>query len=175
MTMNGRAAIAMTLFLVSDLTAQVRVVRYADDRLVGISEVDALVTVAGADAGCGVQRERLQTLVVHRLGTARIPATLSEKNRSSPFSLVVDLRVEQAGDLCVAAVTTELVAEVSGIPETDRQPADGNWGSLLVGYMPLVHDKALVIAPAIQHDAAVRSAVDTQVAAIAARIRSANP
>ena len=108
------------------------------------------------------------------LRRAGVSATLSEVARSSPYSLVIEVHTAPAGELCASAIATEVVAEVSGIPEADRFAPPGRWGSLLVGAMPLLSEKALVIRNGVEHDAAVRGALEQQVAAMAARIRSAN-
>ena len=166
---------AATAHVAAQETPRVRVVRYGDDRLAGIREVDVLVTRAATMAACHVDVSGVQRRAVAALGRENVSATVSEKGRSWFYSIVVDIRSEQTVAACATVVTTELVAEVAGIPEADRGLPDGEWGSLLVGPLPLVRDMALVIRPNVEHDAAIQEAIGAQVAAIATRIRSANP
>lgn len=154
---------------------QVRVVRYGDDRLTGINEVDLLVTGDVAHGRCAVNRAAIERAAVQALTASKVKASVSGKARSFHYSIVTDVITREAGSGCASGITTELVAEVTGIPEADRAAAPGVWGSMLVGVMPLARDNALVIAPAVEHDSAVQRAIESQVAAIAARIRSANP
>lgn len=166
---------AATAHVAAQETPRVRVVRYGDDRLVGIREVDVLVTRVATTSTCDVDVLDVQRRAVAALGRENVGATVSAKGRSWFYSIVVDIRSQQTATECGTVVTTELVAEVAGIPEADRGIPDGGWGSLLVGPMPLIRDMALVIRPAVEHDAAVQQAIETHVAAIAARIRSKNP
>lgn len=169
--------ILVPTLLVSVVTsaAQIRVVRDGDDRLHGIAEVDVLVEVAAPVARCIVTLAALQATARDALRLAGVAATLSQKARSGFYSIVVHARSESAGTTCAAAVATELVAEVTAIPEADTAAAPGTWGSLLKGMMPLVRESALVITAPVAHDASVERTVRAQVAAIAARIRSVNP
>jgi hypothetical protein len=164
-----------TLLLSASLASQVRVVRYGDDRLAGIDEVDVLVTEESDGRGCPFTRPTAQERAVGALRAANIKATSSDKARSSHYSVVIEVERTETPTVCASAITTELVAEVSGIPEAERDLPPGTWGSLLVGVMPLARDKALVIGPALEHDAAVQRAIESQVEALAARIRSAIP
>jgi hypothetical protein len=154
---------------------QVRVVRYGDDRLTGIHEVDLLVTGDTAHGRCAVNRGAIERVAVEALTASRIKASVSAKARSFHYSIVTDVITREASGNCASGITTELVAEVTGMPEADRTASPGVWGSMLVGMMPLARDNALVIVPPVEHDAAVQREIESQVAAIAARIRSANP
>jgi hypothetical protein len=157
------------------LTLTVRVVRHGDDRLVAISEVDVVVTMPAAIEGCRVDLARLQRTAVERLRNAGLSATLSARAPSSPYSVLVDVRATPAGGGCATSVRSELVAAVYGMPEAEMPAVEGRWGSLLVGSMPLVREDDLVFAPGVQHDAAVLSTLDRQLAGIAAKVRSVNP
>ena len=155
---------------------RIRVVRSGDDRLAGIREVDLLIEyTAGPAASCLLTVAPLRRAALERLHGGQIAATVSEKGRSSPYSVVASLRTDQTAATCATAVTTELVADVSALPEADKSQPPGAWGSLLVGYMPLVRESALVMTAAVEHDAAVRKALVAHIAAIATRIRNANP
>lgn len=164
-----------TLLLTASVASQVRVVRYGDDRLAGIDEVDVLVTDGSDGRGCAFTRQTAQERAVRALRAVNIKATSSDKARSWHYSVVIDVERTELSAICASAITTELVADVSGIPEADRELPAGRWGSLLVGVMPLARDKTLVIGAALEHDAAVQQAIESQVAALAARIRSAIP
>jgi hypothetical protein len=154
--------------------AQVRVVRYGDDRLSGIREVDVLVSkAADATSRCVSAEAPLAALARDVLQQSNIKATISEKTTSWFYSVVITVTSAVAGTRCAAALTTELLAEVQGMPEADRHVPAGTWGSLLVGHMPLIHLTGLVITPAEEHDAAVRDAVRARVTSIAERIRAA--
>jgi hypothetical protein len=155
---------------------QVRVVRYGADRLVGIRQVDVVMTIAAVPAGsCAPERAPLQSAAAVALRQAGLRATISEKAPSWFYSVIVDIASAGIGDSCATAISTQLVAQVEGIPEADRTAAPGTWGSLLVGEMPLLRVADLVTARAQEHDATVVAAVRAQVAAIAAKIRAANP
>jgi hypothetical protein len=167
--------LAVLLLVATAAHAQVRVVRHGDDRLTGISEVDVLVTGNTSLPRCAVSTPHVQQRAVDALRRANVTATRSDKGRSWYYSVVIDIHSAHTDDACATALTTELVAEVAGIPEADRDAPEGQWGSLLMGAMPLLSEKALVIAPDVEHDSAVQKMIAAQVAAIAARIRSANP
>jgi hypothetical protein len=168
------AVLAVLSLAVTSLAAQTRVVRHGDDRLTGIDEVDVLLASAPA-AACAVASAPVQQRALRALREAGIRATISQSARSWHYSVVIDLRGQAAPGGCATAVVTELVAEVRGIPEADTRLSPGQWGSLLVGYMPLLRDTSLVIGPAVEHDAAVQDTVFAHVAAMAARIRGVNP
>ena len=171
----GRVILVASLLLigVDECVAQVRVVRYGDERLVGVAEVDVLI-VTSPVAGCRVDSAEAQELVLRLLREHGVRATASARARSWHYSVVVTVRTAPSADACVSAVSSELVAEVAGIPEADKVAVPGAWGSLLMGPMPLAHDMTLVISSRVTHDADVGRAVETQVTAIADRIRSAN-
>ncbi len=155
--------------------AQVRVVLYGDDRLKGITEVDVVVTVLGEAAACAVSRPGLQTAAVGVLQGSRIRATVSEKASSWHYTVLMTVRKSPAGDGCASAVSTELVAQVEGFPEADKFAAPGAWGSILMGPMSLVRENDLVTSAPREHDATVQAAALAQVAALAERVRRANP
>jgi hypothetical protein len=163
------------LLMSASVAAQVRIVRYDDDRLKGIGEVDVLVLQSSSQGACRVSRPTLQNRALGALRERGVAATVSEKARSWYYSVVIEIHSGSQSSVCASAVSTELVAEVAGIPEADNAAPPGSWGSFLVGGMALLKDKTLVIGTALEHDAAVQQAVEAQVAAVAARIRSANP
>jgi hypothetical protein len=156
--------------------AQVRVVRHADDRLAGIMEVDLLVRVTpDRSAPCALAVGPLQEVALATLRSIPLKATLSERAASWFYTVLVTVTSTPAGGACAAAVATELVAQVEAIPDADRQAPAGQWGSLLVGELPLVREHVLVTAPAKAHDAAVQKVVREQLANLGRRIRAANP
>ena len=156
------------------VAAQVRVVRSGDDRLSGIDAVDVLVTQTATGDGCALPIAALRKAAVDALGRAGLRATASEKARSWFHSIVIDVHTTLANAICASAVTTELVTEVEGIPDADRQRPPGTWGSLLRGYMPLVRETVLVTAPPASHDASVQTAVEAHAFTVAMKIRSVN-
>ena len=174
--MSWRARLALLLLVVQcgPATAQVRVVRHGDDRLVGIAEVDVLVSTETADRSCPVDIADARQLAVSVLRDGGVRASASQKARSWHYSVVVDIQTSAMAGPCASSVSSELVAEVAGVPEADKALAPGTWGSLLVGPMSLARETTLVISARVAHHASVRQAVAAQVAAIAARIRSAN-
>lgn len=170
------ATVCVSLSLgIAVVSAQVRVVRHGDDRLAGIHEVDVLVTGSGADSPCRIDVAAVQSRAIAALTTAGIKATVSEKARSWHYSVVIDVRGGSSDGTCATALATELVASVTGVPDGDRALPAGQWGSLLVGTMPLLRHNALVIGNALEHDAAVQQSVERHVSAIATRTRAANP
>jgi hypothetical protein len=172
--MTRAVLIAAMVTAVSTATdAQVRVVRSGDDRLAVVSAVDVLLLHTEADSRCAVTIPAMQALAVGALREAGLPATLSETAPSDAYSVVIDIGSASREDLCAATVTTELVAQVDGLPHGDKS-RPGQWGSILVGYMPLIHLRTLVIGPALEHDAAVRRAVHAQLEAVTAKLRSVN-
>jgi hypothetical protein len=158
------------------LAAQVRTVRRGDDRLVGIRELDVLIKSRSANTpACRLTVDAAQQRVVQVFRDRGLRATISEKAPSSPYSLVVDLPSERTSTGCATAVITELVADVTAIPDADASRQPGEWGSLLIGPMTLTRETALVIGSPVEHDAAVQHAILAQVTMVAARIRTANP
>ena len=161
--------------LSSGVASQVRVVRSGDDRLTGIGQVDVLVTLTPSSMSpCHITPSALQRGALDSLRGAGITATISEKAPSWHYSVVVDVRGHGTDTTCAAAITTELVAHVAGIPDADGNSPPGRWGSLLLGSMPLVRDNDLVMTTPLAHDGAVQHVVQEHVAVIAARIRAAN-
>jgi hypothetical protein len=168
--------IVATTVVTSTAHAQVRVVRYDDDRLTGITEVDVVVRISNqaADA-CAAPRDPLQSTARETLRAAGVTATVSDRSSSWFHSVIVNIISARAGSNCVASVTADLVAEVHGMPEADLGRPPGAWGSLLVGHMPLLSSAELVIAPISEHDSAVRAAVRGQITAMTTRLRAVNP
>lgn len=175
MSTTAAAATLAVMFASAMHDGQVRIVRYGDDRLIGISELDVLVTVQAPRPQCAVSTTALQRRAVDALRASGIQVTVSDKARSSDYSLVIEVRSDGMAGTCSSALATQLVTEVSAIPEADRNLPPRSWGSLLVGAMRLAGENALVIAQDREHDSAVQKAVAAQVAALAARVRSANP
>lgn len=174
-TLTAAFAFAAVLW-VNAAQAQVRVIRSGEDRLTGINEVDLLVTLKGpGTAGCNVDVKPVQTSAVSVLRAAGLKVTTSDKARSWHYSIVVDVWTDGREAMCASAVTTELVAEVVGVPEADKAAPPGRWGSMLIGFMPLARENGLVIGAAVTHDAAVRQQVFAQLSTLAARIRLVNP
>ena len=173
--MNVALATMVAAALVHSASAsQVRVVRYGDDRLTGITHADVLVTLAGDTAHCSVDRARLQRLAVDTLRAAGLEASISETARSWFYSVVVRTNTATVSSACATAVTAELVAQVDGVPEADRRGPAGAWGSVLVGALSLVRETALVTSTPAEHPAPVDSALRVQLTTIGARIRAAN-
>ena len=168
------AVIALVALLTTVVAGQVRVVRYGDDRLSGIDQVDLLVVLESTRETCQTSVPSLQRQALDILRAAGIKATSSEKARSWHYSVVVNVRTDTDGTTCATAIATELVAEVAGIPESDKELPPERWGSWLMGTMSLARESALVIGGPLAHDAAVQRAIRTHVLAIAGKIRSAN-
>lgn len=176
MQITALACLALLIVLPATAGPQVRIVRYDDDRLAGIRAVDALVTFeTPAGTPCSPRKGDLQRTVVGTLREAGVLTTLSERARSTPYSLETRVRSAAIGPYCATAISSELIAEVDGLPESDKAAAPGTWGSLLVGTMSLVREEALVTTAQEAHDAAVQRAVRSHVQAIAERVRRANP
>ena len=154
-------------------TPQVRVVRYDDDRLSGITAVDVVVNEMNANA-CGLSRAALQDSAVTALRAAGTTASVSAKASSWFYTVYVTAESSAADGRCVTAVRAELMAQVSGIPEADRSAPQDGWGSLLVGEMPLVRQSAMVNSSRTGHAAQVDAVVREQVTAIGARIKAVN-
>jgi len=151
----------------------VRVVRYGDDRLSGITAVDVVAGDMRANA-CGLSQAMLQETALTALRAAGMTASVSERASSWFYTVYVTAESSAADGQCVTAVSTELVAQVDGIPEPDRGAAPDAWGSLLVGQMPLVRESALVSSGRAEHAGRVASTLGAQVSGIGARIRAVN-
>jgi hypothetical protein len=173
--MNVRL-IAVLLMCAADVTSarQVRVVRYGDDRLTGITQVDVVISTTSDAARCSTDRSHLQQASIETLRTSKITATVSEKTSSWFYSVLITAQAAAVGDACATAVATELIAHVQGIPEADRHVVPGAWGSLLVGTLSLIRETAMVASPATEHAGVVKTALVAQVAAIGERISLAN-
>jgi hypothetical protein len=169
------ALLVATTVMSATSQAPVRVVRYGDDRLTGIAEVDVVVRIDSRTAEvCTASRDLLQSTARDTLRQAGLTATISYKSSSWFYSVIVNVISARVDARCVASLTTELVAEVQGIPEADLGHPPGAWGSLLVGQMPLISASELVIVPLPEHDSAVRAAVRGQIAALATKLRMVN-
>jgi hypothetical protein len=151
----------------------VRVVRYGDDRLSGITAVDVVAGDMRANT-CGLSRGMLQETAIDGLRAAGMKASVSAKASSWFYTVYVTAESSAVDGRCVTAVTAELVARVDGIPEVDRNAPQDAWGSVLVGQMPLVRQSALVSSRRADHAARVASTLGEQVRAIGARIRAVN-
>lgn len=154
--------------------AQVRVVRQGDDRLVGITEVD-LVLRHDESAAPHCSTPKVLPAAAAVLTNAGIKATVSDAAPSWFYSVVITLTHAVENARCLTAVTTQLVTQVAGIPEADSIAPPGTWGSLLIGEMPLLREATIVAADPDARHTALQNAVRAHVAAIAARLRAANP
>ena len=135
------AWLVCTACAVTTLDAQVRVVRRGDDRLSGITAVDVVVKDLNTDAvSCGVAPTALQETAVATLRAAGIMSSGSGMASSWFYTFYVTARSVVAERQCVTSLTAELMAHVSGIPESDQAATNGAWGSLLVGQMPLARE-----------------------------------
>jgi hypothetical protein len=173
--MSTAALVALlTLVVPTNIVSQVRVVRYGDDRLAGINEVDMVVSLT-ADSSCPIAPDTLETLAAAVLRQAGLKATTSRKASSWFHSVLIDIRTVSAGGVCASAVTTELVAQVEAVPEADRSLPPGRWGSWLVGSMSLLRFTDLVTSSREEHDAAVWQSIQSRLVTIAGRLRAANP
>ena len=153
----------------------VRVVRYGDDRLIGIAAVDVVVDPVRAEAArCGVTREALQQIAMETLGTTGLKASISEKASSWHYTIYVTASPVISDGHCATGLVTELMAQVEGIPAADRQAPAGQWGSLLVGQLTLIRHNGIVSSRASAHAADVRSVLREHLLAIATRVTTAN-
>jgi hypothetical protein len=169
------ASAVLLALLAGPVAAQVRIVRYGDDRLTGIAAVDVLVSGSFAEGACRLSRDTIVQIARRELAAQRIVTSVSAKARSSPYSVVVDLRTAESAGTCGTSLNSQLVAEVSATPEADTHLPPGAWGSLLVGGMGLISENALVLSPALDHDAHVQRALVNLIGGMATRIRTANP
>lgn len=156
-------------------TAQVRVVRYGDDRLKGIAEVDVVIDPVRAEAArCGVTREALQQVILDTFGPTGLKATISEKASSWHYTVYLTASTVISDGHCATGIVTELMAQVEGIPVADHKAPPGVWGSLLVGQLTLIRHNGIVSSRVSAHPADVRSIVREHVLAIATRVMAAN-
>jgi hypothetical protein len=173
-----RRAIALALAVGAAATihaSQVRVVRHGDDRLTNITAVDVVVQQSEPEtSACGLSQSTLQEAAVATLRAAGVKASVSGRASSWFYTVYVNAQSAAAGNRCVTAVDTELMAQVDGIPEADRHAAEGAWGSLLVGQMPLIRQSALVSSERPDHAARLENAMREHLNTIGARIRAAN-
>jgi hypothetical protein len=168
----------LPLLLAAALTLQagpVRVVRYGDERLEGITRVDVIVQQTGDAQACRVVKDVLQRTATAALAEAHVPASVSEKASSWFYSVQISITSSLTAGRCATSVWTELVAQVDGVPEADRYAAPGSWGSLLVGQLSLLRESAVVSSTPGDHQARVLSTLRVQAAAIGSRIKAANP
>ena len=157
-------------------TADVRVVRYGDDRLTGITTIDVVVPDLDAHAAsCGLSRVELQDAAVASLRAAGIKASVSGRASSWFYTIYVTVGAAAEDDRCVSSIGAELMAQVEGIPEADRHAAKDAWGSLLVGQMSLAREGVIISSSRAGHRARAEASVRDQVGAIGARIRAVNP
>jgi hypothetical protein len=169
-------AVIVVALVPAAAAAQVQVVRYGDDRLAGITEVDVLVSLTEDPAGrCPVERAGLEALAGAVLRQAGITATISRKASSWFYSVLIDVTTAAAGSSCASSLTTDLVAQVEGIPDANRGLPVGVWGSRLVGAMPLLHYTDLVTSTREEHDAVVRQAGQVRLVVVGEKLRAANP
>jgi hypothetical protein len=169
---------SISLLLVAAITLQagpVRVVRYGDERLKGITRVDVVVHETGDVQACRVGKIGLQRVATAALAEVPVLASVSEKASSWFYSLQVTTASILTGGSCATSVWTELVAHVAGMPEADRYAPPGAWGSLLVGQLSLLRESAVVSSPLAHHQTRLESALRVHVAAIGGRIKAANP
>jgi hypothetical protein len=169
---------SIPLLLVAAMTLQagpVRVVRYGDERLKGITRVDVVVHETGDVHACRVGKNGLQRAATAALAEVPLAASVSEKASSWFYSLEVTTASILTGERCATSVWTELVAHVDGMPEADRYAPPGAWGSLLVGQLSLLRQSAVVSSPLAHHQTRLESTLRVQVAAIGGRIKAANP
>jgi hypothetical protein len=154
---------------------QVRVVRYGDDRLEGISAVDVVIDPLRTDAArCGVTREALQPFILSTLQSTALKATISEKASSWHHTVYVTASTVISDGHCATSVVTELMAQVEGIPAAERDAPPGHWGSLLVGQLTLIRHNGIVSSRAAAHAADVRSVLRDHLVAIGTRVITAN-
>jgi hypothetical protein len=157
------------------LTSAVRVIRRGDERLRGVSAVDVVVDLSAASASCGLSRPRLQDDVRTRLVGRGLRASISEKASSWFYTVSLALDTLVVHDRCVTSVRVQLSTPVDAIPEIDRYATSGQWGSLLVGQLPLIESSKLIESPADEHPRRVRMLLDEQLDALAGRVAAANP
>ena len=131
--MKSLLALAMLAGAVASVPAeQVRVVRYGDDRLTGVTSVDVVVSMAPGGEACQLTPSALQDAGVAALRQAGVKATVSARASSWFYTVYVRLASVAAADRCVTAVETQLVARVQGSPTriATRQPGHGARSSL---------------------------------------------
>jgi len=174
--MKSLLALAMLAAAVASLHAeQVRVVRYGDDRLTGVMSVDVVVSMSPGGEACRLTSSALQDAAVAALRQSGIKASVSARASSWFYTVYVRLASVAAADRCVTAVETQLVAQVQGIPEADRDAPAGAWGSLLVGELSLLRESMMAVSPPAAHPARVEATVVEQLAAVGERMKRANP
>lgn len=174
--MKSLIALAICATAVASVHAeQVRVVRYGDDRLTGVTSVDIVVRVSPAGGTCTLTPSAIQDAAVAALRKSGVKASASARASSWFYTVYVRLASVAAADRCVTAVETELVAQVQGIPEADRDAPAGAWGSLLVGELSLLRESTILVSLPAAHPAQVEAMVVEQLAAVGERMRRANP
>src|SRR5687767_2726477 len=110
--MNAWSMVIFAAAVNAAAAAQVRVVRYGDDRLAGITQVDVVVSIAGDVDRCPIDRVRLQQAAVETLRASRVAATVSEKASSWFHSVLVNAHAAAVGGGCASAIGAELIAQV---------------------------------------------------------------
>jgi len=152
-----------------------RVVRHGDERLVGITAVDLVVTPLSYDAGrCALQTDLLAAQGVTALSRPSLKATFSATDSSWFYTVFVSATTILVEGRCVTTVSSRLAAQVDGMPEADQIAPAGAWGSLLVGRLPLIEQSSAVVGPASSHLREVLDALRQQLLVIACRITTAN-
>lgn len=168
--------VSMTLGSAGGPAAQVRVMRYGDDRLTLVTAVDVVLDPLRADsARCGIARDTLQQEVIRALQAGGLVASLSEKASSWHHTVFVTASTVFSDGHCATGLVTELMAQVEGIPVSDRGAPAGQWGSLLVGQLTLIRHNGIVSSKSSAHAADVRTMAREHARAIAARVEAAAP
>jgi len=164
--------------LVGDMSAQTapaRIVRQGDDRLKGITAVDVVIDPMRAEAArCGVNRDALHQVVIHTMSPTGLKATISEKSSSWHYTIYVTVSTVISDGHCATGIVTELMAQVEGVPVTDKQTPPSEWDSLLVGQLTLIRHNGIVSSRRSAHAADVRSMVSEHLLAIGTRVMAAN-
>jgi hypothetical protein len=130
--------------------------------------------LTGDAEGCRLSKPPLQAGAIAVLTRHGLGATISEKASSWFYTVFVRTESVATAGRCVTALRTFLGTQVDGIPEVDRYATAGEWGSLLVGQLPLIDASALVESSAQDHPERVQAALRDQLTAIGARVAAAN-
>jgi len=172
-----RAVGSLVVTLVATIgvtSAQVRVVRYGDDRLSGIRHLDILVDGPTAVAGaCSLAVAPIQQAAVSAVTETGLKASVSEKASSWFHTVVIGVRSLALSDQCMISLNVELLAHVEAMPLGDRQEPRTEWGSLLMGQMALLRSSGLLPSSIAARQQIVNSATRSAVIDIARRVRAA--
>ena len=153
---------------------QVRVVRRGDDRFRGIHTIDVVIEPIDGLFSCGLLKDDLMRAATTALRDTGLRATVSERASSWFYTAEVDVVTDADKGRCATALSSDLIAHVDGIPDADRSPGTGEWGSLLVGKLSLLHELAVIHSEPSSHAARVIGELRKQISAIGERIRLAN-